>query len=40
MKHSLLQFLFGLESASAHLRSDFGTLGAKAKQNYQSTTKS
>ena len=47
MKHSLSQFLFGLKSASAPLRSDFGTpalpagrLGVKAKQNCQSTTKS
>jgi hypothetical protein len=47
MKHSLLQFLFGLKSASAPLRSDFGTpalpagrLGVKAKQNCQTTTKS
>lgn len=38
MKHSLSQFLFGLKSASAPLRSDFGTLGVKAKQNCQSTT--
>ncbi len=40
MKHSLPQFLFGLKSDSAPLRSDFGTLGVKAKQNCQSTTKS
>jgi hypothetical protein len=31
MKHSLSQFLFGLKSASAPLRSDFGTLRVKAK---------
>jgi hypothetical protein len=40
MKISLLQFLFGLKSASAPLRSGIGTLGVKAKQNCQSTTKS
>ncbi len=31
MKHSLLQFLFGLKSASAPLRSDFGTLGYESQ---------
>jgi hypothetical protein len=40
MKHSLSQFLFGLKSASAPLRLDFGTLGVKAKQNCQTTTQS
>jgi len=40
MKHLLSQFLFGLKSASAPLRLDFGTLGVKAKQNCQTTTKS
>jgi len=40
MKHSLSQFMFGLKSASAPLRSDFGILGMKAKQNCHSTTQS
>ena len=32
MKHSLLNFLFGLKSTSVPLRLDFGTLGVKARQ--------
>jgi len=34
------RFHLALKSASAPLRSGFGTLGVKAKQNCQSTTQS